>query len=60
MTQFTLLPDGNILIIGKPASTEVMAEIGDRVGPTEGVVEVDAKELEDFLREISQQGDKTD
>lgn len=50
MTQFTLLPDGNILIIGKPASANVIAEIGDRIGPTEGAVEVDAKELEDFLR----------
>lgn len=54
MTKFTLLPDGNILIIGKPASAEIMAEIGDRVGPTEGVVEVDARELEDFLRSLAE------
>lgn len=49
MTKFAQTPDGQILIIGKPPSAEIMAEIADRMGETEGAVEVDAKELEAFL-----------
>lgn len=49
MTKFAQTPDGQIVIIGKPPSAELMAEITDRMGETEGAVIVDAKELEAFL-----------
>lgn len=49
MARFTLLPDGQVHIVGKSPPSEILEEIKDRMEPEEGAVVVEAAELEAFL-----------
>lgn len=54
MTKLTLTEDGKtVLIIGKPPSEDIMAQLRDRLSPGEGVVEVSAEDMAAFIAEIA-------
>jgi len=50
--EVSVLPDGNLEIIGKGADAETRKELEGRVGPDEEVVQIDRGDLETALQTL--------